>query len=314
MIVRHSRGEYPIVFTTLSEAFERLPEDRVLITDEILAEVCGDLLANEKRKIVVPAGEASKSLHSFGHVVGAMAQLGCSRRTTAVALGGGVIGDLGGYAAASFMRGVPYIQIPTTLLAQVDSSVGGKVGIDLPEGKNLVGAFHAPVGVFVSVEALNTLPRRQFVNGMAEVVKYGFILDAAFADRFAPNSITVEDERLEGIVRYCIELKRQTVEADEFEKLGIRAKLNFGHTVGHAIEQVLAYERFLHGEAISIGMVAEAKLGERLGVTVKGTTERVAEILAKQGLPTTWEGLRNAEPLIDAMYRDKKAHDRRRAE
>lgn len=313
MIVRHSRGEYPIHFASLSEAFSQLPSDRVVVTDETVRDAFADRLEAETRIVAVPAGEASKSLASFGSVVGAMARLGCSRRTTVVALGGGVVGDLAGYAAASFMRGVPYVQIPTTLLAQVDSSVGGKVGIDLPEGKNLVGAFHAPERVFVSVDALRSLPERQFVNGMAEVVKYGFILDAAFADRFASRRTSADAPDLEGVVRYCVELKRQTVEADEFERLGIRAKLNFGHTVGHAIEQVLAYERFLHGEAISIGMVAEARLGERLGITAQGTTERVAEILSRQGLPTAWDGLRDAEPLIAAMYRDKKAHGSRLA-
>jgi 3-dehydroquinate synthase len=233
-----------------------------------------------------------------------MAQAGCGRNTTLVAIGGGVIGDLGGFVAASYMRGIPYLQVPTTLLSQVDSSVGGKVGVDLPEGKNLVGAFYPPTAVAIPEDVLSHLPERQFANGMAEVLKYGFILDADFSDVLNGDDLDVP-----AIVRHCIRLKADVVQADEFERLGIRAKLNFGHTVGHALEQVLRYEHLLHGEAISIGMVAEALLGEQLGVTEPGTTDEVRTRLAKHGLPVEWKGLQESDLLIDAMGRDKKAVD-----
>jgi 3-dehydroquinate synthase len=233
-----------------------------------------------------------------------MAQAGCGRNTTLVAIGGGVIGDLGGFLAASYMRGIPYLQVPTTLLSQVDSSVGGKVGVDLPEGKNLVGAFYPPTAVAIPEDVLSHLPERHFANGMAEVLKYGFILDADFSD-----ALNGDDLDLPATVRHCIQIKADVVQADEFERLGIRAKLNFGHTVGHALEQVLRYEHLLHGEAISIGMVAEALLGEQLGVTEPGTTDEVRTRLAKHGLPVEWKGLQESDLLIDAMGRDKKAVD-----
>src|SRR5205807_1069483 len=193
--------------------------------------------------------------------------------TTIIAFGGGVIGDLAGLVAALYMRGVPYVQIPTTLLAQVDSSIGGKVAVDLAAGKNLAGAFYPPKEVLIPLDALRTLDKRQFRNGMAEVWKYAFIADKDLLGTLkakVPNCSN-NVNNLKGIVQRCIEIKKGAVEADEFETSGARAVLNFGHTVGHAIESATGYSGIFHGEAISIGMVAESYLGEELGVTEAGT-------------------------------------------
>jgi 3-dehydroquinate synthase len=201
------------------------------------------------------------------------------------------------------MRGVRYLQVPTTLLAQVDSSVGGKVAVDSPAGKNMLGAFYPPAEVLIDVSVLESLPLRQFRNGMAEVLKYGFIMDRDLLD------LSVDD--LEAIVRRCVAHKVRIVEEDEFETKGLRSILNYGHTVGHAIEQVTGYSELLHGEAISIGMVIEARLGERLGITRKGTADQVERRLKQAGLPTSWPTRHAVEGLIATMKRDKKAVDGR---
>ena len=291
MIVRHSGGEYPIIETTLLQALTDLPKDARVITDSNVVTVVPPL---NRPTLVLPAGEATKSLERFGEVLGWLARTGASRQTTLVALGGGVVGDLVGFVAAAYMRGVPLLQVPTTLLAMVDSSVGGKVAVDLPEGKNLAGAFWPPTEVRLPLDALNTLPPRQRTNGMAEVLKYGFIMDAPLLD-----------EPLD--VMRCVRLKAQVVEEDEHETTGRRAILNFGHTVGHAIERLTGYGPVLHGEAISIGMVVEADLGVSLGVTAPGTSERVRETLRAHGLPTAHETTREAEAMLSAMRGDKKA-------
>jgi len=205
------------------------------------------------------------------------------------------------------MRGVPYYQIPTTLLSQVDSSVGGKVGVDLPEGKNLAGAFYPPAHVSISVELLQTLSRQQFANGMAEVWKYGFIMDSELVGLLEEKAIEPNDSNLESIVERCIALKARVVEADEFETTGLRAILNFGHTVGHAIEFATGYGTLLHGEAISIGMVAEARLGELLGITPAGIWREIQRNMKNQGLPTSHLVLHHSELLLNAMLGDKKA-------
>lgn len=283
-----------------------LPADAAVITDQNVYELHRQWL-NESSTLVLPAGEETKNLATFAQCLEWLAERRFSRSTSIVALGGGVIGDLGGYVAASYMRGVPYIQVPTTLLAQVDSSVGGKVGVDLPQGKNLAGAFHPPQRVVISIDALKTLDQRQFANGMAEVWKYGFIADVELVDELANLSLDASHLQLEAVVRRCIRHKRAIVQADEYETNGIRATLNFGHTIGHAIEQYTNYRTYLHGEAISIGMVAECALGERLGITAAGTRESVREHLRLQGLPVQSDVLGNVADLIEVMKRDKKA-------
>ncbi len=291
MTIRHSQGAYAVVETTLASALADLPDDARILTDANVAAVSPPLA---RPSLVLPPGEGTKSLETFGHALGWLARSGASRQTTVIALGGGVVGDLAGFVAAAYMRGVPFLQIPTTLLAMVDSSVGGKVAIDLPEGKNLAGAFWPPTEVRLPLDALKTLSPRQYTNGVAEVLKYGFIMDAPLLD--SPLD-----------VMRCIRLKAEVVEEDEHEITGRRAILNFGHTVGHAIERLTGYGPVLHGEAISIGMAIEADLGERLGLTAPGTAEKVSAVLRAHDLPTSHEVTREVGPMLDAMRGDKKA-------
>jgi 3-dehydroquinate synthase len=300
--VRHRSGSYSVIFCSLAEAIGRWPEDSVVVTDGNVLRHYADQLGAKRTILHVEPGEGSKSVATWSELQSSLVGAKATRSTSIVAFGGGVVGDLAGFVAATYMRGVPLIQAPTSLLAQVDSSVGGKVGIDLPEGKNLVGAFYPPTEVQICLETLRTLPDRELRNGMAEVWKYGFILDAPLCARLAEP-----DRDFEEIVRRCIDLKRAIVEADEHESTGERAKLNFGHTVGHALEKLAGYGALLHGEAISIGMVAEAALGEAIGLSEKGTREAVEECLRSEGLPTTSVVLRNVKMLIDAMRGDKKA-------
>jgi 3-dehydroquinate synthase len=270
-----------------------------------------------RRTLTLPPGEQTKSLAHLAEICRWLAQNGATRKSTLVAMGGGVIGDLVGFAAATYMRGIQYIQIPTTLLAQVDSSVGGKVAVDIPEGKNLVGAFHQPAAVYIPIDLLQHLPSRQFNNGMAEIWKYGFIMDRELTERLQKNPQPTGND-LHEIIEACIRHKAHVVAEDEFETKGLRAILNFGHTVGHAIEQALGYSSLLHGEAISIGMVAESRLGELLGLTPPGTTQIIRSCLEASSLPTRFfaqfgpqhmhqDRLADPEALVNAMRRDKKA-------
>lgn len=306
MRIHHRNGGYEVRFESVQAAFSALPADVRIITDANVAKHYGELLSAHPHFAATP-GEPSKSLKCYGDVLSWLAASKASRRTTVCAFGGGVVGDLAGFAAATFMRGVPFYQIPTTLLAQVDSSVGGKVGIDLAEGKNLAGAFYPPTGVSIAIETLSTLPDRQFTNGMAEVWKYGFIMDRDLIQALLAETWHARHPDLPRIVGRCIELKAQVVEADEYENTGLRAILNFGHTIGHAIEWVTGYGALLHGEAISVGMVAEARLGEKLGVTRCGVSEQVREYLQGQGLPVTHDSLGMEDELLTAMRGDKKA-------
>ena len=231
-----------------------------------------------------------------------LAEQGAKRDATVVALGGGVVGDLAGFAAATYLRGVGLVQIPTTLLAQVDSSVGGKVGVDLRQGKNLLGAFYPPTEVRICVDALDTLPERQWSSGLAEVLKTGFIMEPSILDQADPGTRA----EIRGLVEVCIDCKRRIVEADELETTGLRSILNFGHTVGHAIETALGYEELLHGEAISIGMTVEAELSERLGLAQE-VARPVRETLAAHDLPTSHPILTQGRRLLELMAQDKKS-------
>ncbi|HRI44042.1 MAG TPA: 3-dehydroquinate synthase [Fimbriimonadaceae bacterium] len=307
MTVRSSTGSYEIVFDTPDSALREIPQGAYVITDENVWAAVEPWRDRIERAncLVLPPGEQSKSIETYERCVRWLAEHRASRRSPVVALGGGVIGDLAGFAAATYMRGVPLLQIPTTLLAQVDSSVGGKVGIDLPDGKNLVGAFYPPTKVLVASGFLATLPRRELINGAAEVWKYGFIMDNALVE--ALEAEPIESADVEPIIRRCIELKARVVEEDEHETTGLRAILNFGHTVGHAIEKVQGYVGLKHGEAIAIGMVAEAWLSRRLGLCEESVAERVAGGLAKQGLPTAKPERVTIDALVEAMRRDKKA-------
>jgi 3-dehydroquinate synthase len=232
------------------------------------------------------------------------------RQTLIVAVGGGVIGDLAGFVAATYNRGLPLLMVPTTLLAMVDSSVGGKVGINHPKGKNLIGAFHQPVGVWIDTGTLDTLPEREFRSGLAEVVKYGVVLDAeffAFVEKNAVEILRRDSEAIRYVVERCCRLKADVVEKDEREETGLRAVLNFGHTFAHAFETVGGYGHWLHGEAVAAGMVCASRLAERLELTTADTTLQLTELLQKFQLPVA-PGPWPAKDLIAIMRRDKKAH------
>ena len=233
----------------------------------------------------IPAGEASKCAGELARLWECMMDFGLTRTDAVVALGGGVVGDLAGFAAATILRGVDFVQLPTTLLSQVDSSVGGKVAIDLDHGKNLAGAFWQPRLVLMDPDTLDTLPDATFADGMAEVIKYGCIFDRTFFDFLAqrPDRARLMEE-IEHILYTCCDLKRKVVEEDERDT-GNRMLLNFGHTLGHAYELAGHYETWTHGQAVAAGMVRAAGLGERLGVTPAGTAETIARTLALLGLP-----------------------------
>ena len=236
--------------------------------------------------ISLPAGEQTKSLHNLGVLYDSFMEMGLTRTDAVVALGGGVVGDLAGFAAATILRGVDFVQVPTTLLAQVDSSVGGKVAIDLPAGKNLAGAFWQPRLVVMDPEVLDTLDDKTFSDGMAEVIKYGCIRDAAFfrALEKTPSRRAVM-ENIESVLYTCCDLKRAVVEKDERDT-GERMVLNFGHTLGHAYEKAGHYETWTHGQAVAAGMCLAARLGAALGVTPAGVPERVEALVSAFGLPT----------------------------
>lgn len=258
--------------------------------------------------VEVPAGEKSKSLETLSTVYDRLMDLKADRHTLIVAVGGGVIGDLGGFAAASFNRGLPLVMVPTSLLAQVDSSVGGKTGVNHPRGKNLIGAFHQPIGVWIDIATLNTLPDREFLSGLAEVVKYGVILDPEFFDyleHHAEQAVARDPAVLAHLVARSCRLKADVVEQDEFEQIGLRAVLNFGHTIAHAIENVAGYGEYLHGEAVSIGMIAEARLAQTLGWIPQEITDRLTQLLKRMQLPTTL-ATADMDALLAAMQHDKK--------
>lgn len=254
--------------------------------------------------VILPHGEASKSIDCLPKVYRELLDAGISRSDLIVALGGGVVGDLAGFVAATYLRGIPFVQIPTSLLAQVDSSVGGKVAVDLKEGKNLVGAFYQPEKVLIDPDVLKTLPERYIHDGMGEVIKYGCIKDAALFDILeqAENFEGLEKNLSEVIYR-CVDIKRKVVEEDQFDT-GERMLLNFGHTLAHAIEQKFAYERESHGEAVAIGMYQITRISEENGFTTRGSADKIRKILESYGLPISC-GVMLGE-LKEAMKRDKK--------
>ena len=259
-------------------------------------------------EIVLEDGERYKDGATLNRIYDGLIQGRCDRRTTLLALGGGVIGDLAGYASATFMRGIPFIQVPTTLLAQVDSSVGGKTGINHPLGKNLIGAFYQPRLVLADTAALKTLPPRELSAGLAEVIKHGLVRDEQFVVWLEQNMerlLACEPAALAHAVRRCCEIKAAVVAEDERET-GVRALLNFGHTFGHAIESCLGYGVWLHGEAVAAGMVMAAELSCRLGCIGQPEVERIVALLQRARLPVTQPGL-DAAALLAAMSVDKKA-------
>lgn len=258
--------------------------------------------------LAVAPGEETKSLAGLGQVLDFLAEHKLDRGAVLFAVGGGVIGDLGGFAAATWLRGIDFYQVPTTLLAMVDSSVGGKTGINLAAGKNLVGAFHQPRGVFIATDLLRTLPPREFSAGAAEVIKYGLLADAELFAQLESRPLSVDDPALAGVIRRCCALKARIVEADEREtaKEGGRALLNLGHTFGHAIENAAGYGEYLHGEAVGIGLCAAARLSQKLGYIGPADVERVERVVAAHALPTRLRAPLPLAELFAAMARDKK--------
>ena len=252
----------------------------------------------------VPQGEASKSLKVYGQVLQAMLEFNMTRKDLLVAVGGGVVGDLGGFCAASYMRGIDFIQVPTSLLAQIDSSVGGKVAIDLPSGKNLAGSFYQPKAVFIDPDLLKTLPLRFLHDGLAEAIKYGCIRDAGL---FAQIAAVKSDQELlkqaDSIIETCCNIKARIVEKDEFDT-GERMLLNFGHTIGHAIEKCCGFTTYTHGEGVGIGMVQMTRQTEKLGLTAAGTAEELSRVLKKFALPVS--AVFDAQEILQAMALDKK--------
>lgn len=260
--------------------------------------------------IEIPDGEEFKNAATLSAVYDALIEAAIDRKSCVVALGGGVVGDLAGFAAATFLRGIPFVQVPTTLLAQVDSSVGGKTAIDHPRGKNLIGAFYQPHLVLIDVDTLATLPDREFRAGLAEVIKYGVALDLPFfeyLEQHAEDIIAKDQGSLEYVIRRCCEIKAHVVELDEKET-GLRAVLNFGHTLGHAFETVAGYRELVHGEAIALGMVLAARISAALGHCSAADVERVAALITRLGLrivPPVSDRVR----LSEAIITDKKSRN-----
>jgi 3-dehydroquinate synthase len=259
-------------------------------------------------QVDLPDGEVYKDWSTLNRIFDALLTAGCDRKTLLFALGGGVIGDMTGFAAACYMRGVPFVQVPTTLLAQVDSSVGGKTAINHPLGKNMIGAFHQPVRVVADLDVLKTLPQREIAAGLAEVIKYGPIADLAFLDWLDDHLAALvarEPAAIAHAVRRSCEIKAQVVAADERES-GLRAILNFGHTFGHAIEAGLGYGEWLHGEAVGCGMVMAAELSCRLGLVDTLYVQRLRSIIERAGLPVRGPVL-GLDRYLELMRHDKKA-------
>jgi 3-dehydroquinate synthase len=287
----------------------------LIVTDENVAPLVKPLADSLRESgiattpLVLPPGEATKHLDRAADLYDRLIELRADRHFAIIAVGGGVIGDLAGFVAATYVRGIPLLMVPTSLLAQVDSSVGGKMGVNHPRAKNIIGAFHQPVGVWIDTASLDSLPQREFRCGLAEVVKYGMILDAAFFEILEAEADAIlsrDPSAIRRIIARSCELKADVVSQDEREETGLRAVLNFGHTVGHAIESVAGYcGGFPHGEAVAIGMVAESRLAERLGWIGIETTGRLVTLLTRLGLPVSFPPLDRTR-LVDAMTRDKK--------
>ncbi len=307
-------GEYPVSIGAVA------PDDLLALTGErgnvfILADRTAWELHGAKFAALGPVktvepGERSKTAEAWLDALRWLAAVGADRQALLVGFGGGMACDLAGFVAAAYMRGIRHAFVATTLLAQVDAALGGKTAIDLPEGKNLVGAFHHPVAVFCDPQHLSTLDRRQLLNGMAEVVKYGFALDAALLDRLSDGERTLDaapQEFFAEVAERCCRLKARVVAEDPNDTLGFRAWLNFGHTVGHALEAAGGYERLLHGEAVAIGMCVECEVGERLDVCAPGLSEGVRALLAAWSLPHALPEFISPNDAMAFLNLDKKA-------
>ena len=320
--VHHSGGSYPVVagWGLLDNLGERLGElgfksPAYIITDNNVMNPYGRRVqrALEKRGIaahcfVVPAGETSKSFQQAQAVYDWLVGLKAERGQPIVAVGGGVVGDLAGFVAATFLRGVPFVQVPTSMAAMVDASIGGKTAVNLPQAKNMVGAFYQPQGVFADIQTLSTLGKRELAEGWAEAIKHGFITDAGLVDVFEEHAealMAVEPEISTQVIRRSMAIKAQVVSQDERETLGVRILLNYGHTIGHALEASTEYGRFLHGEGVSVGMTGAAQIARGMGMINQGVVDKQEQLLQRFGLPTTAAGVPVAG-VLEAMTLDKK--------
>jgi 3-dehydroquinate synthase len=290
----------------------------LVVTNPVINKLYGKILSEglqsaglEMGCVEIPEGETHKTLQDAQTVYDHLIQNQYDRSTLLVALGGGVIGDMTGFIAATFLRGVPYIQVPTTLLSQVDSSVGGKTAVNHPQGKNLIGAFYQPQLVAIDLDTLSSLPADEFRAGMAEIIKYGIIEDPklfAFLEKNSEKILAQDTECLEHIIETSCTIKAKVVERDERES-SYRMVLNFGHTIGHAVEALTDYSQFKHGEAIAIGMVYAAKLSCQLGQCSEEAVQRIESLVKQYGLPSRLPEF-SVDEYIQTMYRDKKAHDK----
>jgi 3-dehydroquinate synthase len=318
VVVEHALGTYPVYVAPdslagLGHLIERHLQSRrsVMIADQqvydlIQAKRLGRLTWSGDA-LTFPAGEESKSRDSWARLTDMLLERRYGRDSGIIGVGGGVTGDLAGFVAATYMRGIPYLQVPTTLLAMVDASVGGKTGVNTPNGKNLIGAFFPPVAVIADPLVLTTLPDREYRAGLAEAVKHGLIADVkyfAWMESNSPSLIGRDPEIVTQLVRRSVELKAEIVSRDEREA-GQRAILNAGHTVAHSLEQLSGF-RLPHGEAVALGLIVECALAEQLGVAVGGVGERVTSLLGGLGLPTRYPGSLDRDALLAGMVLDKK--------
>ena len=318
LIVDLKDRSYPIIIekgliNRVSEEIRKVYKGKkiFIITDDNVNKYYGGKISEELKVsdfevklLSLKPGEETKNFNTLPIVYNELLDFNLTRSDLIIALGGGVIGDLAGFVASTYLRGVDFVQIPTSLLAQVDSSVGGKVAVDLDRGKNLVGSFYHPKCVLIDPEVLNTLEDRFFIDGMAEVIKYGCIKDKEFFDyleKMENNQQLINN--MEVVIHKCCDIKRQVVENDEKDK-GERMLLNFGHTLGHAIEQYYNYTKYSHGEGVAIGMYVISKISEEKGLTKKGTSQRIKDILVKYNLP--YEIDVNIEETLEAINLDKK--------
>jgi 3-dehydroquinate synthase len=303
-------GDYDVIVSPIERLTKSLYQKSLLVTDENIAKFHLEKMRPvlrasgcEANSVILPPGEEHKNLETISYLWKSFLEFGLDRQSTVIALGGGVIGDTVGFAASTYMRGIQWIAVPTTLLSMVDASLGGKTGIDLPEGKNLIGSFYPPKLVLADPSLLQTLPEREIRSGMAEVVKHGIISDPKLFE-LCSLGLTWVKEHLEEVVKRAIAVKIKVIEEDPYEK-GFRAALNLGHTVGHAVELVSKFQ-LRHGEAIAIGMVTEAKYAERIGLAKAGLANAIASTLTELGLPTSIPNDMPPGEIVRAMQVDKK--------
>lgn len=293
------------------------PRKAIIVTDKTVASLYGNIVLNSLSEckfnvklVSLELGEEQKSMVKAGELYESLFDHEMDRKSLLVALGGGVLGDLAGFVAATFMRGIPFVQIPTTLLAQVDSSIGGKVAVNHPRGKNMIGCFYQPKAVFIDTDTLKTLPKEEITAGMVEVIKYGMIKDAGFFE-YIENHITeilaLDDEALERIIYNSCKTKAYVVELDEKEE-GIRAILNYGHTIGHALEALTSYKKYRHGDAVAIGMIYATKIAMEMNLTEESVLARQESLFRKLGLSRKDTEL-NPDDIVNILYQDKKTID-----